>query len=164
MSKFADVVKYAAAMTLLAIVLSPMEGHAQGADPVAENRALAAAFESSWNTHDMGEPFRKLLSEDVDWVNVSGGHGSGRETVVQNHIKVHENKFKDSVLTVTSINVALIKPDIAVVHVGWTIRGDRDNDGTPREPRDGLFTWVTVKDGGTWKIRASHNTNKTEVR
>lgn len=164
MSKFTDGVKYAAAMTLFAIVLSPIEGHAQDADPAIANRALAKAFESSWNTHDMGEPFRKLLTEDVDWVSVSGGHGSGRERVVQNHMKVHENKFKDSVLTITSVNVAPIKPDVALVHVDWSIQGDRDNDGTPREPREGVFTWVTVKDGGIWKIRASQNTNKTEIR
>jgi hypothetical protein len=44
------------------------------------------------------------------------------------------------------------------------MRGDTDDDGTRRQPRDGLFTWVTVKDEGAWKIRASHNMNKTEVR
>ena len=164
MNKFTDAVKRVVAMTLFAIVLSPMAGHAQDADPVSENRALAKAFESAWNAHDMGEPFRKLLTEDVDWVDVIGGHGSGREKIVQNHIRLHEGNFKDSVLTVTSINVALIKPDIAVVHADWTMRGDRDIDGTPRGPREGLLTWVTVKDGDTWKIRASHNTNKVLVR
>lgn len=39
------------------------------------------------------------------------------------------------------------------------MRGDRDDDETPREAREGWFRWVTVKEGADGKIRASHNTN-----
>ena len=152
------------ALAFLAMMLVVTGLAAQNADPVAANRDLAFAFEKAWNAHDMGEPFEKLLTPDVDWVNVSGGHGSGRETVVQNHIKVHEGKFKESTFAVVGVNVALVRPDVAVVRVDWSIRGDRDNDGTTREPREGLFTWTTVNDDGTWRIRASQNTNKTPVR
>jgi len=138
-------------------------GYAQDPTPEAGNRALAAAFESAWNAHDM-KAFGKLLTEDVDWVNVDAGHGKGRQLVEDGHARVHAGKFKDSVMTVKNVDVALLKPDVALVYVTWGIRGDRDNDGTPREPREGLFTWVTVKEGGAWKIRASHNTNKNVVR
>jgi hypothetical protein len=73
-------------------------------------------------------------------------------------------KFKESVLTVNSVDVSLIRPDVAVVRVKWGMRGDRDNDGSAREPREGIFTWLTVKEGDTWKIRASHNSNKQAIR
>lgn len=145
------------------LALFSLAGHAQDATPEAGNRALAAAFEKAWNTHDM-KAFGQLLTEDVDWVNVDAGRGKGRDPVEQGHARVHAGKFKDSVITVKSVEVAPLKPDVALVHVYWGIRGDRDNDGTPREPREGLFTWVTVKDGNAWKIRASHNTNKNVVR
>lgn len=128
------------------------------------NRALAQAFEAAWNKHEM-QPMDKFVTDDVDWINVNGGHGKGRDQVVGGHVRVHATpKFKNSVFTVQNVNVALVKHDVAVVHVTWTMRGDLDLDGTPRQPRDGIFTWVTITDGGTWKIRASHNTNKTPIK
>lgn len=152
-----------AMVALLALASAPAPSRDGSAE--AANRALATAFERAWNAHDMGpERFGVLLAEDVDWVNVDAGRGSGRDQVVQGHVRVHQGKFKDSVFTVKGVDVALLKPDIAVVHIAWGITGDRNDDGTPRQPREGLFTWVTVKEGATWKIRASHNTNKNPVR
>lgn len=153
-----------AVSVILAIALGPVVGRSQDAKSEEANRALAAAFESAWNTHNMEVAFRELLTPDVDWVNVDGYRGIGIEPVVQGHVRVHAAKFKDSVLTVNGVEVALLKPDVALVHVSWGMRGDRDNDGTPRQPREGLFTWVTVKDGDAWKIRASHNSNKNVIR
>lgn len=137
---------------------------AQEQSPEQANRALAQAFETAWNKHEM-QVMDKFVTDDVDWINVNGGHGKGREQIVQGHVRVHATpKFKNSVFSVRNVDVALVKPDVAIVHVIWTMRGDLDLDGTPREPRDGVFTWVTINDGGTWKIRASHNTNKTPIR
>jgi uncharacterized protein (TIGR02246 family) len=127
------------------------------------NRALATAFETAWNAHDM-KAFGRLLTEDVVWINVGAGRGTGREMVESGHAKVHAGKFKNSVITVKSVEVQAIKPDVAIVFVDWGLRGDTNDDGTPREPRDGLFTWVTVKQGAEWKIRSSHNTNRNVVR
>ena len=146
-------------LAFAAIVLTPMLGYSNETGPQEANRALAKQLESTWNAHDM-QAFGKLLTEDVDWVNVDAGHGKGRETVERGHARVHAGKFKNSVMTINKVDVAVIRPDVAIVHVSWGIRGDTDDDGTPRQPREGLFTWVTVKDGDTWKIRASHNTNR----
>jgi uncharacterized protein (TIGR02246 family) len=134
-------------------------------EPSAEeaNRALAKAFESAWNAHDM-KAFGRLLAEDVVWINVDAGKGVGRERVESGHAKVHAGKFKNSVMTVNDVDVQSIEPDVAIVYVNWGIRGDTDNDGTPRQPREGLFTWVTLKQGAEWKIRSSHNTNRSIVR
>ena len=108
--------------------------------------------------------FGRLLSEDVVWINVDAGRGTGREMVENGHARVHAGKFKNSVITVNNVEVQAIRPDVAIVYVTWGIRGDTDNDGTPRQPREGLFTWVTLKQGEQWKIRSSHNTNKSIVR
>lgn len=150
-------------LAFLAFGLSPATARAQEMNPEAANRALAAAFIQAWNTHDM-IAFGKLLTQDVDWVNVDAGRGKGHETVVQGHVRVHAGKFKDSVMTLNKVEVDVLRPDVALVHVAWGLRGDRNDDGTPREPREGLFTWVTVKEGDAWKIRASHNTNRNVVR
>jgi uncharacterized protein (TIGR02246 family) len=152
-------------MLLVTIVLLAGAATAFASEPSAEeaNRAVAKAFESAWNAHDM-KAFGRLLSEDVVWINVNAGRGAGRELVESNHARVHAGKFKDSVFTVTNVEVQSIKPDVALVYVSWGIRGDTDNDGTPRQPREGLFTWLTLKQGAEWKIRSSHNTNKSIVR
>jgi uncharacterized protein (TIGR02246 family) len=152
-----------AALVTLSIVTSLISGHAQDMSPEEGNLALARDFQAAWNKHDIEGAFRKLLTDDVDWVNVNAVRGKGIETVVQGHVRVHAGKFKDSVMTVKDVEVELLKPDVALVYVSWGMKGDRDDDGTPREPREGLFTWVTVQDGPAWKIRASHNTNKTPV-
>lgn len=150
-------------LAMLAGLCAAVPG-ANAVDATAGNHALVKAFETAWNTHDMDPGLRKLVTGDVDWVNVDGGWGSGIEQIVSGHAGVHRTKFRDSVLTVTQVDVKLVKPDVAVVHVKWNMRGDRNNDGSPREPRDGIFTWLTVNDGGTWRIRASHNSNRQAVR
>jgi uncharacterized protein (TIGR02246 family) len=155
---------FAAAVTILAVVANSGVGSAEDLSAESGNRALATALESAWNTHDMDVAFRKLLTKDVDWVNVNAGHGKGIEPVVQGHARVHAGKFKDSVMTIKNVEVTALKSDVALVYVSWEMRGDRNDDGTPREPREGLFTWVTVKEGDVWKIRASTNVNKTPVR
>lgn len=149
--------------TTALILLLALAGvtHAQPADDTdAANRALAQAFIAAWNAHDMDDTFGDLLARDVDWVNVDAGHGRGRELVRAGHARVHAGKFKDSVMTLQKVEVAPLSPDIALVHVAWGLRGDTDNDGTPRPPREGLLTWVTVREDGAWRIRASHNTNR----
>ena len=152
-------------MLLATMLLLGVVGTALASEPGVEesNRALAKAFESAWNSHDM-PAFGRLLTEDVVWINVDAGKGVGREGVESGHARVHAGKFKNSVLTVKNVEVHALKPDVAVVYVSWGIRGDTDNDGTPRQPREGLFTWVTLKQGTVWKIRSSHNTNRSIVR
>jgi hypothetical protein len=47
-----------------------------------------------------------------------------------------------------------------LVHVNWGISGDLDPDGTARKPRNGIFSWLLVKQtDGTWLIRSVQNTN-----
>ncbi|WP_396617475.1 SgcJ/EcaC family oxidoreductase [Lysobacter soli] len=130
---------------------------------LAENRALAASFSSMWNRHTMLE-MRRIVTSDVDWVNVDAGWGRGAQQIVAGHERVHLTKFKNSVMTIEQVDVAMLRPDIALVHVRWSLRGDTNEDGSPRAPRSGLFTWVTIKDPEGWKIRASHNTNRQTVK
>ncbi len=138
--------------------------NAAPAEMTAANRALAAEFEKAWNTHDM-RFLDAIVTDDIDWVNVDGGRGRGREAIVAGHARVHATpKFKDSKLTIRRVEVAELRSDVAVVHVYWGMEGDRNNDGTARPPREGVFPWLTVNDGKSWRIRASHNSNRQQVR
>ncbi len=60
---------------------------AQDQSPEQANRALAQAFETAWNTHQM-QALDKIVTDDVDWINVNGGHGKGRDAIVKGHVNV----------------------------------------------------------------------------
>jgi uncharacterized protein (TIGR02246 family) len=106
------------------------------------------------------------LPERVSWGlpewgidNVAGNVLNGREEFEKLQTRTHATQFKDSVRTVTGTEINFLTPDIAVAHIKWGMRGDRDADGTARSPRDGVMMQVLVKRGGAWTIVAVQNTN-----
>lgn len=122
-------------------------------------RRLASQFERAWNTHDMNL-LGQIVTDDVDFVNVAGLHWKGRDEVVREHAARHQVRFKNSVWTTERVRVQFLRPDIALVHIDWSTRGDLDFDLKPWPPRKGIFVWVVVRDAGTWKVRAVQNTDK----
>jgi len=99
-----------------------------------------------------------LLTDDADFVNVGARHWKGRQQIEAEHA-ARLGQFNESVWSTKAVAVQFLKPDFALVHVDWALRGDKDADGTPRPPRGGVFTWVVVKQGSGWLIRAAQNTN-----
>jgi len=120
-------------------------------------------WQEAWNRHDM-KALAALVAEDVDFVTVSGTWLKGRKAFEELHARTHAMMFKESVLTTTDVQLKFLKPDIALVHVSWGMKGDKDPDGTPRQPRRGILTHVVTKHGGRWLIQASQNTNIRETQ
>jgi uncharacterized protein (TIGR02246 family) len=120
--------------------------------------ALTAEWAASWNTHDMSRMAR-LLADDADWVTVGGRHLQGRAEVERVHAALHQASLRYSVWTNRSFRVEPLSDSVALLHLNWSVQGDLDPDGTPRQPRDGVFTWVLVASAGGWRIRAAHATN-----
>jgi uncharacterized protein (TIGR02246 family) len=100
-----------------------------------------------------------LVAEDVRFVNVAGNVLNGRDEFEALQARTHATQFKDSVRTVTATDIKFLTPDIAVAHVRWGMKGDKDADGTPRPPRNGVMMQVLVKRSGAWIIVAVQNTN-----
>jgi uncharacterized protein (TIGR02246 family) len=132
-----------------------------GQSPADEQavRQLAQQYEIGWNTHNM-DLLGRMRSTDIDFVVVTGEHRKGREASMAQLGEQHRTQFRDSTWTNEKVSVQFLRPDIALLHIEWAIKGDRDPDDTPRPPRKGIFTWVVLKEGGEWKLRAAHNTNK----
>lgn len=118
---------------------------------------LVQAWGTDWNTHDM-TAMGTLLTADADFVNVAGLHWKGREQIVREHAERHRTNLKLSQWTTRSTAIQQLSSDVALVHVNWGMTGDTDFDGTPREPREGIFTWLVLKRNGHWLIRAVQNT------
>jgi uncharacterized protein (TIGR02246 family) len=120
--------------------------------------ALAARWEDAWNRHDMSR-LDELATDDADWVTVGGTRLRGRAQVQSVHEQLHAGALASTTWTNDSHSVAPVATGIALLHLDWTVRGERQPDGTPRPPRRGVFSWLLVDDGGRWRIRAAHGTN-----
>lgn len=123
---------------------------------------LEASLQDAWNRHSVGD-FSSLLTEDVDFVTVGGTWLKGRRDFERHHEPRFRTQFKDSRMRIDRIQVDFLRADLALAHVEWRLEGDRDPDGAPRMPREGIFTHVVVKDQAVWRIRASQNTNKVAL-
>jgi uncharacterized protein (TIGR02246 family) len=152
---------FAVAMLALAAPLSAAPRKVINRDE-ATIRRMATRFAETWNAHDM-TAMAELFAEDADFINVAGTRWKGRRQIREEHAQLHEMQFKESVLTVQSVSVRFLKPDVAVVHVDWGMDRDRGPDGTSRPPRNGVMSWVAVRQGGEWRIISAQNTNVREA-
>lgn len=149
----------ASRLSMLVLLFACPPAYSQTPQDASEVRALAKQYESAWNAHD-AKAFARLLTDDAEWVNVTGARLKGRQQIEQERARAHQMQFSDSVWSTQGVEVEFLKPDVALVYVDWSIRGDRDPNGTPRQPRSGVLTWVVVKQHDGWKIRSGHNSNK----
>lgn len=148
-------------IVLILIVLpvaAQIKGNAKDREAI---KSIALKWQDNWNRHDM-KTLAALLAEDVDFVTVGGTWQKSSKEFEEYYAKRHVMQYKESVWTLKNTEVKFIKPDVAVAHVEWSMKGDKDADGTPRQPRQGIFTWVLEKRRGMWIIIASQNTNLRE--
>jgi uncharacterized protein (TIGR02246 family) len=145
-----------ASFAILAAAISI--AHASQQADEDEIRKIQARWDDAWNRHDI-KALSALVAEDVRFVNVAGALLNGRDEFEKLQTRTHATQFKDSVRTVTATDIKFLSADIAVAHVKWGMRGDKDADGTPRPPRTGVMMQVLAKRGGAWTIVAVQNTN-----
>jgi len=123
-----------------------------------EIHKVVRGLEQAWNHHDM-KAWANLFTEDADFVNVAGWWWKGRTEIEQKHAGAHEFIFRDSTLTIHEVHTRFLAPEIAVVHVLWSLAGHKNPDGTPGQPRKGILTQVLQKQNGKWLIAAAQNTD-----
>jgi uncharacterized protein (TIGR02246 family) len=119
---------------------------------------VAKKWEQYWNSHNM-DSFATLFATDVDFVTKSGTWFMGKEATMNHHKKNHSTIFKSSVWVADSVAIKYVKPDLAIIHIGWGISGDTHHDGTPSEPRHGISTWVLIKQSKQWLLLSVQNVN-----
>jgi hypothetical protein len=67
--------------------------------------------------------------------------------------------LKDSTITRLRVEARFLRPDVAIVRWTWKIAGDKNPDGSSRNPRYGLMTMIAEKRNGKWRAAASQNDN-----
>ena len=121
-------------------------------------KSLPDKWEKYWNKHNM-DSLSTMLTEDVDFVNLAGVWLKGKTESIQLLRLVHQTTFKSSIWITDSVKIRYVKPDLAILHIGWGLSGDVDPDGTNRIPKHGIFTWVVIKEKEQWKLLAIDNVN-----
>ncbi len=132
--------------------------HAQNSADEAAVHKVPQAFAAAWAKHD-GHQLGKIMSEDVDFVNIGGDWLKGRADFELYHTRLLSGRFRESTITPLEIAFLFLRPDLAVLHLSWRIQGDRNEDLTPREPRFGLFTMIVEKRRGAWPVVVAQNAN-----
>jgi uncharacterized protein (TIGR02246 family) len=143
-------------LLILVLVVSPLS--ATQVDDENAIREIQARWDAAWNRHDV-KALSALVAEDVQFINVAEVVPTGRGEFEALQARTHAMQFKESVRTVTGTDIKLITPDIAVAHVRWGMKGDKDPDGTSRQPRNGVMMQVVMKRDGKWTVVAAQNTN-----
>jgi uncharacterized protein (TIGR02246 family) len=119
---------------------------------------VAEKWQRYWNSHDMIS-FATLFATDVDFVTKSGTWFKGKEETMNHHKKNHTSIFKNSTWATDSVVIKYVKPDLAIIHIGWGLSNDTHHDGTISEPRHGISTWVVIKQSNQWLLLAVQNVN-----
>jgi uncharacterized protein (TIGR02246 family) len=122
--------------------------------------ALVAAWETAWNAHDM-QAAATLVADGVEFVTVRGRWLRGRREFLRHHIDIHRGHLRKSCWTSVGHTLRALCNHVVLVHHEWTIAGGLGDQDAPLPTRAGVFTWVVVRTGSTWRIAAAHNTNSS---
>ncbi len=121
-------------------------------------RKLPQAFCNAWAKHD-GHELAKIMADDVDFVTVATTYLHGRADFEKFHTRLLGGRFKEASITPLQTTARFLRPDMAVVHWSWKIEGDKNADGSARQPRFGMMVMVAEKRNGNWLVVVGQNTN-----
>ena len=74
----------------------------------------------TWNATD-SQAFAAPFAPDADFVNVYGMHARGRDAIAQGHEFILRGPYAGSRVAYTVEAVRLLRPDVALAHVGGTV-------------------------------------------
>jgi uncharacterized protein (TIGR02246 family) len=145
-----------ALLSLFVVVILPANAQTKADEEAV--RKLPQMFCDAWAKHD-GHELAKIMADDVDFVTVATTYLHGRSDFEKFHVRLLSGRFKDSTITLLQSTARFLRPDMAVVHWSWKIAGDKNPDGTLRQPRYGMMTLVAEKRSGNWLVVVGQNTN-----
>jgi uncharacterized protein (TIGR02246 family) len=145
-------------LALMMLMLAVEAARADQATDEAAIRDIQVRWDDAWNRHDV-DALSALVADDVRVVNVAGVVLKSRAEFRALQARTHAAMFKESVRTVHAVEVRFITPEIAVAHVSWAMRGDKNQDGSARPPRNGVMMQVLAKHDGKWTVVAAQNTD-----
>ena len=97
----------------------------------------------------------------ADWVHIgpNGGFGKGRDTLMKVLREIHQGFLKGVTITIESMNINFIAPDVAIAYATHKVSTFTTPDGVKHENLRQMKSYVVVKQKGKWLLSLDHNTN-----
>jgi uncharacterized protein (TIGR02246 family) len=115
-------------------------------------RQMIMAIQDGWNAYD-ARAFAGPFADDADYVVVNGARLKGRQAIDEGHAAIFSTIYRESRNAADVQNIRFLRPDVAVVHVAWTLTVHPGE-----EPQRAMNSMVMTKEDGRWSIAAFHNT------
>jgi uncharacterized protein (TIGR02246 family) len=146
-----------AATAVLAVVIAASWGRSEPSGSAADEAAIRdvmARGADAFNRHDAAAA-AAVYMDDADLVNVRGDHLTGKAAIERGLGTAFATRYKDARMKRGDITIRFLRPDVALAYVANEITV---GEGSGAEVHRELGLRVFVKDGGTWRIAALHNT------
>ena len=133
---------------------------AQSADTRVEEEAIKALMiqtTDAFNRHD-AKAWAQFCTPDAQLVTVRGESMKGSAEIEKGLAAIFETRGRQARLRTLDVAVRFIRPDVALVHLTNEMSGVASADGQQQPAHRELSIRVVVKERGTWRITAFHNT------
>ena len=135
-------------------------GQTQPADSRSDEQAIKAVIAATTNAfskHD-AKAWVKFCAPDAQLVTVRGESMKGIGEIEKGLTTIFQTRARNVTLETLTVTVRFIRPDVALAHVTNQLSGLVSPDGQTLAPHQELSIRVLVKDQGSWRITAFHNT------
>jgi uncharacterized protein (TIGR02246 family) len=125
---------------------------------IAAIKQVLAAYTDGWNSRD-AHALTMLFADDADYTNVNGANTNGSRAIEEMFVRLFNETgiFRQSHRTDSAKRIRFFAPGVAAVDDYWVLDG-----ALPERPhREGLYSWVMVKQNGHWVVAVHHATEFT---
>ena len=135
-------------------------GNAQSQSSHQEEEAIKKVIvetTEAFNKHD-AKAFARFYTTDAELVTVRGERMKGTAEIERGLGVIFATRAKAATLKMLDATIRFIKPDVAVAHVTNEMSGVVSSEGEKLPSHRELSIRVFVKENGTWRVTAFHNT------
>ena len=142
---------------MIVTLVTPPGSRAQDVVEDAAVRAVVAASIEAFNQHD-AQRWAEFCTPDARLVTIRGEVMNGLAEIQSGLRSIFETRGKRATLVTRDVQVNFVRPDVALAYVTNEMTGVLDAEGRSSPSHQELSLRVLVKEGGSWRIAAFHNT------
>lgn len=144
------------ALLTIAIFIT-LVGKAQRSQDTEAVKKVVLAFQEDFNEGRFNKA-PAYTTSDWEHINPGGGIDKGRDSVLKVVRAVHQTFLKGVTMTIESMDVRFLTPDVAIADVIHQVTPYTMPDGVRHENERQMKTYVVVKQKGKWLLTHDHNT------
>jgi len=134
----------------------------RGQNPQDEElvKKVVLAFQEDFNEGSFKNA-ASYTTDDWEHLNPNGGVLKGRDAVVKRVREVHQTFLKGVTMSIESMSIRFITPDVAIANVIHKMNDYETPNGVKHENERRLKTYIVVKQKEKWLLTHDQNTNIT---